>query len=285
MSANLAVRQDVPEIVVSSMTELQQLAKASADTQFFGAKTPQQALVLMLAGRDLGFSYMQSLRSFHVINGKPSLTADAMVAICLARKDLCAYFRRVSESETEATWETQRVGDPSPTRSTFTLAEAKTAGLLGNAMWSKYPKRMLSARAKAFLARDVYPELLAGFLEEGEAQGIVEGPRAVETVATVVDEAPPARPTPPPASGPREAPVRTRLDDACEAQLVYIENALDLVALDGAAAAVKALSLPAGEWKTKLGAAYVARRKALTAPPPEAPPAEQGDAFEGHADG
>lgn len=172
-----------------TMAELKDFAKIAADSQFFGASTPQQAMMIAMAGRDLGFSYTQSLRAFHVIKNKPSLSADGMVAACLQHRELCLFFRAVKQTATEATWETQRVGSAVQSF-TFTIEDAKNAGLLeqNGGMWKKYPQRMLSARAKAFLARDVYPELLMGLYdpdELGEIPNNTAPPVHVE--ATVVE--------------------------------------------------------------------------------------------------
>ena len=185
-----------------TLAELRDFAKTCAESGFFGAVNPQQALVIAMAGRDLGFSYTQALRAFHVLKGKPTLSADGMVAACLAR-GVCAYFRPVEVTETSATWETQRNGCD-PVRYTFTMQDAERAGLLSD-MYRRHPKRMLSARCKAYLARDVYPEVLMGLVTEDEADEISgarsPAPRTAQrpapvVVAEVVTHAVPAEPAP-----------------------------------------------------------------------------------------
>ena len=178
-----------------TLAELRDFAKTCAESGFFGAVNPQQALVIAMAGRDLGFSYTQALRAFHVLKGKPTLSADGMVAACLAR-GVCAYFRPVEVTDTHATWETQRNGCE-PVRYTFTMQDAERAGLLSD-MYRRHPKRMLSARCKAYLARDVYPEVLMGLVTEDEAEEIASrpaprppAPRPVVVEAVPMD-APPA---------------------------------------------------------------------------------------------
>jgi hypothetical protein len=148
--------------------------------------------VTIMAGQELGLPPMASLRSIHVVKGKPVLSADAMVAVAL-RSGQCEYFRRVSADNISATYETKRVGSE-PTRATWTIEDAKTAQLLSNDNWKKYPRAMLKARCKAELARDVYPDVLAGVYEEGEAREF-EGPQEPSEYidAEVVERAEPIR--------------------------------------------------------------------------------------------
>lgn len=172
------------------MGELQVLAVAAAKSNFFGAKTPEQALMLMMSGRDLGFSYTQALRMMHVIKDKPSLSADGAVAVCLAHPELCEYFRPVEETDTTCTWETKRRDNP-PRRETFTIEDAQRADLTkqNGDMYRKYPKRMLSARAKMFLARDVYPELLGGLYDPDEVREATQArPAYVASAPVMVDD-------------------------------------------------------------------------------------------------
>lgn len=156
-------------IVPASLADLRALARDAAATRFFGAMTPEQALLLMLTGRDLGLSYAQSLRAFHIIDGRPTLSADGAVAVCVQHGQ-CLFFRAVTVTDDAATWETQRRGSEIQ-RATCTMADAQRAGLVrASSGWSRYPRRMLSARAKIWLARDVYPDLLLGLMEPEEAR-------------------------------------------------------------------------------------------------------------------
>lgn len=127
--------------------------------------------VTLLAGHELGLPPMAALRGIHVISGKPILTADTMVALVLS-SGACEYFILVEGDDESATYETKRVGAPHSSRQTWTMSDAKRASLLSNANWTKNPRAMLRARAKSILARDVYPDVLAGCYEEGEAAEI-----------------------------------------------------------------------------------------------------------------
>ena len=114
------------------------------------------------------------------------LSADGLVGVVLGR-GIAEYFACIDESETSVTYETKRIGSPHPQRCTWTIQDANRAGLGGD-NWKKYPRAMLKARCKAALARDVYPDVLAGCYEEDEGREIAQ--RATS--------APPARVEPEP---------------------------------------------------------------------------------------
>ena len=117
------------------------------------------------------------------MKGKPTLSADGMVAAVLAR-GVCEYFRPVEVTETSATWETQRKGNE-PVRYTFTMSDAERAGIVSD-MYRRHPKRMLSARCKAYLARDVYPEVLMGLITDDEAVEIERRVSAPQPAPVIV---------------------------------------------------------------------------------------------------
>lgn len=130
--------------------------------------------VTIAAGMELGLPPMASLRSIHVVKGKPILSADGMVAVARA-SGACEYFRAVDSTDQQATYETKRKGDPEPQRFTFTMQDAKRAGLTGG-NWAKYPKQMLKARAKSILARDVFGDALVGVYTDDEADDFRDPP-------------------------------------------------------------------------------------------------------------
>lgn len=186
------VPQQTHAIEPANFAELKALAVHAAKTQFFGARDESQAILLMMRGKDLGLSYAQSLSAFHVVQGKPVLSADAMVAVCLARPDLCAYFRHVSSDDTHATFATKRMGEPEQVE-TYTMEDAKREQLAGKDMWKKFPKRMLKARAKSNLARDTYPELLLGIYSPEEMEAPARAPEVVVAVEPTIVRDPDAR--------------------------------------------------------------------------------------------
>src|SRR5437016_22600 len=66
-----------------SATEAWQLARFYGASKLIPPSLRQTAdiFVTLMAGRDFGWSPMQSMRGIHVVEGKPCLSADAMVAI------------------------------------------------------------------------------------------------------------------------------------------------------------------------------------------------------------
>lgn len=222
------------------MAELRALAQDAAASRFYGAASPEQALMLLVTGRDLGLSYSQSLRAFHVVQGKPVLSSAGMVAVCL-RSGTCEYFRVVASDDTSATVEVKRRGDPAR-RVTFTIEDARRAGLASRETWKAYPSRMLLARAQAFAAREVFPDLLLGLYDPDEAAApsapiVARGPVRPVEVAEVVEV---------------EANDMSEAIDACET----------LDALQALGAQLGTMALEPSE-RARYRAAFVSRRAEL----------------------
>lgn len=149
---------------VRSLSEL--MAKSTLLPDALRSK-PADVFVSILAGQELGLPPLASVRGVHVVQGKPILSGDTMVGIVLG-SGLCEYFVCVAETDSSVTYETKRRGSPAPQRCTWTMDDAKRAELTGKDNWKKYPRAMLKARAKAVLARDVYPDVLAGCYDPDE---------------------------------------------------------------------------------------------------------------------
>jgi len=235
-----------------NMAELVTFAAAAAKSRLFGVDSPEQALMISMAGRDLGFSYSQALRAFHVVKGKPTLSADGMVAACLASGH-CEYFRAVEVTEESATWETKRKGSQ-PRRYAFTMADARKAGI-ANDMYAKHPKRMLSARAKSYLARDEYPDVLLGLLEEDEAYEIAARREPAQTLEVVTQVTDARRPPP----EPRREPDWAALANEAEGAIVCAET---VDQLDAVGAEIKRQGFT-GELRASLGRKFATRKAEL----------------------
>lgn len=134
-----------------------------------GLACPEAVLYSLIAGRELGLTATQSLRSLHIVEGKVVLAADLIVAMIKRNKNVCKYFRLVESTAQLACYETLRVDEPEPTKMTWTFEQATKAGLTGKDNWRKYPDAMLRARCSAYLARAVYPDLAMGMYDPDEA--------------------------------------------------------------------------------------------------------------------
>lgn len=161
---------------------------------------PQDVLVIVMTGHELGLGTMQSLRSISVVNGKAIISAD--LAVSLAKKHPeCLYFRLVESTSERATYETERKGE-GKTRMDWTMKQAAEAGLVGRGPWKTYPAAMLRARCGMALARAVFPDALLGVYDPDEAQDMKGGrPAAVAVEINAL----PATATQTPAPQPEDA--------------------------------------------------------------------------------
>jgi hypothetical protein len=201
-----------------TLTEAKELATTLANANTMPAalkKSPADVLAIVMAGAELGLAPMQSIRGIMLIEGKPTLSADAMGALVKA-SPLCEYLQCTVTTDKIATFKTQRKGDPDPTTFSFTIEEANQAGLNKPTSsgkpsnWQKFPKAMLRARAQSGICRLVYSDLMLGVYDpdelEPEAAPRVEKPVA-STVETLKEELKakrkfnvvdvPAKPSPP----------------------------------------------------------------------------------------
>jgi hypothetical protein len=123
----------------------------------------------MLTGRELGIGQMQALRDIFIQNGRPAMMATLMAQ--LARRAGHKVTVR-SHTNTECTIQIHRRGSQRPEQPlTWTIEDAKTAGLLGKDNWRHYPKAMLWNRAVSAAVRRDCSEVLGGVLYTPEELG------------------------------------------------------------------------------------------------------------------
>lgn len=133
-------------------------------------RKPANILVAVQWGMELGLQPMQAMQSIAVINGRPALWGDAVIALARS-SSLCEYITETDDGET-ATCRVKRRGEEEQVR-TFSMTDAKLAGLASKqGPWTQYPKRMRQMRARAFALRDVFPDVLRGVSVAEEVQDI-----------------------------------------------------------------------------------------------------------------
>lgn len=131
---------------------------------------PGDVLCAIQYGSEIGLLPMQALQGIAVINGKPSVYGDTLLALCQASPD-CEYIIEEYNEETEtAVCKVKRKGHPEAVR-TFSKIDAQFAGLLNKeGPWRLYKKRMMQMRARGFCLRDEFAYLLMGIITIEEAR-------------------------------------------------------------------------------------------------------------------
>lgn len=192
---------------------------------------PDAIVIAVQMGSELGLAPMQSLQNIAVVNGRPSVWGDAMPGLCRA-SGVCRSIRewQTGEGESLTYWcEAIRRDDPNPVVKSFSVANAKKAGLWGKDIWQKYPERMLQQRARGFALRDAFPDVLKGLISAEEAADI-----PFEDTGLTVTMPPVA--TQQPITQPAEKPKRTwatLLDEIeADAAAALTEEDLDTLAKD-----------------------------------------------------
>lgn len=150
------------------------IAKAGAAVPKAFQGRPGDILAVWLMADELGFSRMAALRSMYVVNGKPQLSGDLLLAV--ARQEGCRVSERIEYTDPEKQDPNHAVAVCEVTlpggeqiAATFSAADAVRAGLWGGSdPWKKYPLRMLQMRARGFALRDAIPHKLAGCYAPGE---------------------------------------------------------------------------------------------------------------------
>lgn len=143
--------------VQHSFDEIVVMAKAVAESGLFGIERPSQALALMMIAQAEGRHPALVALEWHIIKGRPSLKADAMVARFQAAGGRIEY-HEYSETRCEASFSHPQGGE---IRLHWDLAMARNAGLTGD-NWRKYPRAMMRARVVSEGIRTVFPGVAVG---------------------------------------------------------------------------------------------------------------------------
>jgi hypothetical protein len=143
-----------------------------------GMEKPEAVLVAIQLGAELGLTPMAALQNTAVINGRPAIYGDAALALVRA-SGLLHSFKEEEIGEPGKDSFGVRVTaartDGSAGIETFTVADAKAAKLWGKAgPWTDYPKRMLKFRARGFVLRDVFGDVLKGLRTAEEVRDYPE---------------------------------------------------------------------------------------------------------------
>lgn len=174
-----------PDDRISIREKAQGIAKSGL---YKDVNTPEKAMCIMLMGRSLGVNELTALQGIYIINGRPWVSADLILALVRAKK-IC----KDMEAETSlagAMCKMSRKDDGFTFTARFGPEEAKRAGLTGKETYQKYPEQMYLHRAVRRCCTMVCPEVLMGIGVDEEGYSTNEemnGPEGEEIAKQLAD--------------------------------------------------------------------------------------------------
>ena len=178
----------LPTLNPTNLTEAMEFAKFVSTSghipkQFQGK--PNDILVAIQWGYEIGLAPMQALQNIAVINGRPSLWGDSLIAVCKHHPEWRGIEETYIEEEDKAVCIVKRNvhGETEVTRAEFSYKDAQKARLANKpGPWQDYPRRMMQLRARGFALRDAFPDAIKGLITTEEAQDYPEENKPLKKV-------------------------------------------------------------------------------------------------------
>jgi len=172
------------------LTELERAADYIVESKLFGVQNRNQAVALMLLAQAEGLHPMKAVQEYHIINGRPALKADAMLARFI-RAGGRVEWHELSDKRAKATFSHPQGGTVTIE---WTIDMAKAAGLADRDNWKKFPRAMLRARVVSEGVRTVYPGVAVGVYTPEEIMDFeeVQPAEPITVEGEVVSPEPPA---------------------------------------------------------------------------------------------
>jgi hypothetical protein len=155
------------ELMVFTPTDLMSFAEPVAKSNMLGTKSVDDVMAIMMLAQAENRHPGSVMQEYHIINGKPALKADAIVAR-FQRAGGTVRWTKYTEKVCEGVFSHPQGGGITLS---WTIEQAKEAGLTKNSTWTKYPRAMLRSRVASEAIRTIFPSVLGGTysIEETES--------------------------------------------------------------------------------------------------------------------
>jgi hypothetical protein len=150
-----------------------------------GAANPAKLLLAFETGSMLGLHPLAALQGVHVIDGKPTISAQLMSGVVRSKGHRLRVTSKgsIEDNTYEVTATLIRRDDPgAPFTATWNIDRARRAELFGKGNWRKYPENMITARAISEVCRMGASDALSGVVYTPEELGA-----AVDADGEVID--------------------------------------------------------------------------------------------------
>lgn len=167
--------------VADPMAAATQLGEWICRSGMFGADRPEQGNLLALQCIVERKPPLELAKHYHVIQGRLSLRADAMLALYRERGGKVVW-KQFDAAGARAQW----IYDGNDIELAYTADDARAAGFLparGGSGWAKFPAEMMRARLISKAVRMLCPEVVTGTYTPEEIADFAQ-PSPVQVLAT-----------------------------------------------------------------------------------------------------
>lgn len=169
-----AIQKYTPQESIQLQAVAQELFKSG---MFPNAKSPAGVFAVVEYGYELGLPPVTALQNISVINGKMTLTAGLMLSLAVRTAGVAFQVTENTETRCRINFTRTMNGQPSKYSSSFTIEEAKKAGLVkAGSAWEKYPADMLFNRTVARGIRKIAPDVVSGAYIPEEVEAFTAAP-------------------------------------------------------------------------------------------------------------
>lgn len=176
--------------------DTEQLGAVLVKSGFFqDTRDIAQAIVKVLAGRELGFGPIASMQGVYIVKGRVTLSAN-LVGAAIQRSGKYRYtVKELTNDRCTLVFSSTNIGGGT-FESTFTIQDAQQAGIAGDT-YKKFPRNMLFSRALTNGARWYCPEVFNGPIYTPDELGaqVDDGGRVLEISGGAVQDDEPSVPT------------------------------------------------------------------------------------------
>lgn len=168
--------------IISELKETKAIGEIFMESGMFpDIKTQAQAVVKIMAGKEIGLTPFESMNALYIVNGKLSLTANAMATIVKKGGKYDYQVEKLDDQECSICFYKLNGDKVEMGKSTFTIKDAAKAEIINKVVWKNYPRNMLFARALSNGVKWFCPDASRGYQTAEEMSDVIDVP-ATKTI-------------------------------------------------------------------------------------------------------
>lgn len=163
--------------IISEIKQNMEIGQVFVESGMFpDIKTSAQAVVKIMAGKEIGLSPFESMHDFYIVSGRLTLTANALAKLIKKSGKYDYTVEKLDEQECVLCFYTINGERKELGKSIFTFKDAAKAELVNKTNWKNYPRNMLFARALSNGQKWHCPDASRGYYTTEEMQDIIDVP-------------------------------------------------------------------------------------------------------------